>query len=344
MNMFWGINVKAVEYEIVMDADSKRVLYGKNIDTKRLIASTTKIMTTLIVLRNIEEKKVITAGDEILDAYGSSIYLKQGEQMRVGDMLYGLMLRSGNDSALTLAINTSGSIDKFVEIMNNTAKEIGMNNTHFSIFFGLDDENENISTVYDLSLLMIEAMKDKRFRRITSTKHYSVKTNMNVHDWYNKNELLNDYKYATGGKIGYTGRARHTFVSSATKDNKNLVIATFVDENRFVTHKKLYEKYFDMYDKYNLIDKDHLNIVYKTGYRIYTNESFDMLLTKEESERVVKLISLYDNVNVNKKDTIVGDISIILDGKTYKKINIYATKVKESKKSIWDRLKGIFKW
>ena len=338
-------NVYGVEYEIVMDADSGRVLYGKNIDEKRLIASTTKIMTTLVVLRNMDLNRELTVGEEVLDAYGSSIYIKPGEKMKVIDMLYGLMLRSGNDSALTLAVNTAGSVEGFSILMNETAASIGMKNTTFTNPHGLDEETQNTSTVYDMALLMREAMKNKTFRKITGTKHYKVKTNMNVHDWYNKNELLSNYKYATGGKIGYTGAARHTFVSSATKDGKNLIVATFVDENRFITHKKLYEKYFPLYNKYNLIDKDHLNINYKPGVRLYTKESFNMLLTEEESKNIVKSVTLYNDVSIGNDETIIGDISVGLDGVLYKRMKIYGVKanIKESK-SFWKKIKEFFKW
>lgn len=337
------LNVNAAECEIVMDADSKRVLYSKNIKSERLIASTTKIMTTLVVLNHANLKDTVTVGDEILDAYGSAIYIKPQEKLTVEDLLYGLMLRSGNDAALALAKYVGGSVEGFVTIMNDTALSIGMDDTTFENPHGLDDDTKNKSTVYDMALLMIEAMKNEEFKKITSTKKYTLKTNFNTYEWYNKNKLLTDYKYTTGGKIGYTTAARHTFVSSATKDNKNLIVATFVDGDRFNTHEKLYEKYFERYKKYTLIDKSNLQIKYKNGYKVFTTESFSMLLNENELDKVKREVVLYDDVDIKPSATIIGTMSITLDDVVYKKLNIYATKP-EVRKTIWDKIKELFTW
>lgn len=342
--IFSIINVHAIEAEVIMDADSGRVLGGFNIDEERYIASTTKIMTTIVVLENAKLKTMVEVGDEIKGSYGSSIYLKPKEKLTIEDLLYGLMLRSGNDAANTLAVNTSGSIEAFVELMNKTAKKIGMKHSHFGNPHGLDNKPSNTSTVYDMALLMRYAMKNDIFRKITSTKRYITKSNFRELDWYNKNELLSSYKYATGGKIGYTDLARHTFVSSATKDNKNLIIATFVDINRFQTHKKLYEKYFEMYDKYNLINKNDLKIDYKKGYRLYTLESFDMMLKSDECDKVKREITLYKDARISDTGSIIGNLSITMDGKVLKKLNIYAETT--TKKELWivSFIKRLFKW
>ncbi|MCI8498826.1 MAG: D-alanyl-D-alanine carboxypeptidase [Bacilli bacterium] len=342
----FSTSVSAFDSALVMDADSGRILYSQNENKQSLIASTTKIMTALVVLNNAKLDDIVTAGDEIKDAYGSAIYIKPLEKMSVEDLLYGLMLRSGNDAALVLAKHTAGSVEGFAKLMNDTALMIGMKNTIFENPHGLDEQTKNKSTVYDMSLLMIEAMKNEKFREITSAKKHIVKTNFNTYEWYNKNRLLTDYKYATGGKIGYTTAARHTFVSSATKDDKNLVIATFVDPDRFVTHETLYEKYFDMYEKYTLVDKDNLKIDYKEGYKLYTTSSFSMLLTKEEAKRVKRDVELYTEIKEGTGSKIIGTISISLDGKTYKKLNLYGErpKVEVKKKSFFERIKDFFKW
>ncbi len=337
-------NVRAYSAVAIMDADSNRILYSVNENSRYLIASTTKIMTTLVVLSYANLDDIVTAGDEITGAYGSSIYLKPKERMTVRDLLYGLMLRSGNDAALVLAKHTAGSIEGFVKLMNDTALSIGMLDTTFENPHGLDEENENMSTVHDLCLLMSEAMKNEEFRRITSTKEYSVKTNFGSYDWYNKNRLIFDYKYATGGKIGYTTRARHTFVSSATKDGKNLIITTFVDADRFDTHKKLYEEYFNKYKKYILINKDNLGISYKKGYKVYTTSDFSMLLKKDEIDKVKKEVELYENVKESKETKVIGTISITLDNKIIKKLNLYARELTKDEKGFWGFLKGLFKW
>lgn len=336
--------VNAYSAAVVMDADSKRVLYSQDESSEYLIASTTKIMTALVVLNNTNIKDQVEAGDEIKEAYGSSIYIKPKEIYTVEDLLYGLMLRSGNDAALVLAKHTAGSVEGFVKLMNDTAEMIGMHNTKFSNPHGLDEENENKSTVYDMALLMCEAMNNEQFKIITSAKEHKAKTNFGTYVWYNKNRLLTDYKYATGGKIGFTTRARHTFVSSATKDNKNLIVATFKDSDRFNTHENLYEKYFKEYEKYKLIDKDNLHINYKKGYKVYTTSDFYMLLKPNEKKQVKREVQLYQNLEETDNTQIIGVMTIKLNEKIYKKVNIYAERKEKITKSFFDKLKEFFQW
>ena len=343
VSLLFVSSVLAVDAITVMDADSGRVLYSKNGDKKYLLASTTKIMTALVALEYVDLDDVVTAGEEILEVHGSSIYLKPQEKMTMRDLLYGLMLRSGNDAAMTIAKYTAGSTEGFAKLMNDTALMIGMHDSKFSNPHGLDNETENKSTTNDMCLLMKEAMENEEFREITKAKKYSVKTNFGSYEWYNKNKLITDYKYATGGKIGYTPRARHTFVSSASKDDKNLLIATFVDADRFDTHEKLYEKYFSMYEKYTLIDKDNLMINYKPGYKVYTSSSFSMLLTEEEHKKVKREVELYEGVEVGERSTVIGTISVSLDGKVYEKVNIYAEGIPKPK-TWWEKIKEFFKW
>ena len=138
---------------IAIDIDSGRILYEKNADEKRLIASITKIMTCIIALENGNLEKDIKAGEEILKMYGTSIYLELNEKMKLIDLLYGLMLRSGNDAAVVIAKEIAGSEEKFVEMMNKKAKELGMNNTKFSNSHGLDEETKNYSTARDMAKL-----------------------------------------------------------------------------------------------------------------------------------------------------------------------------------------------
>ena len=140
-----GVSADTSRSAIVMDIPSHRIIYSKNMDEKQLIASTTKIMTCIVVLENIDIKKSITIGDEVLKSYGTNIYISPGEKITIEDLLYGLMLRSGNDAAMTLAINTFGSEEKFIEKMNEKAREIGMKNTVFENPHGLDDKTYNLA-------------------------------------------------------------------------------------------------------------------------------------------------------------------------------------------------------
>ena len=201
----------------MIDNNSKRILYQKDIHSKRLIASTTKIMTAIITLENSNLNDIVTVGEEVLSMYGTNIYVELNEKMSVRDLLYGLMLRSGYDAAVVLAKYVGGSIENFVKMMNEKAKEIGMINTIFSNPHGLDEETQNYSTAYDMALLSMYASNNSLYNEITSTKKYVVQTNNKSYLWYNRNKLVGNYKFLTSGKTGYTPDAGKTFVSTAIK-------------------------------------------------------------------------------------------------------------------------------
>lgn len=323
----------------VMDQDTKRVLYSENQNDKRLIASISKIMTSLITLNNTNINDLVKFDESILKSYGSGIYVEVGEEMYLKDLLYGLMLRSGNDAAIAIANHVGGSMDGFVSLMNETAKSIGMNNTTFINSSGLEDEsgNGNISTSYDMALLMSEAMKNKTFRQIVSTKKYTVKTNYKTYIWHNKNKLLNSYKYCTGGKTGFTKKARRTLVTTASKNNMNLIIVTLNDPNDFNTHEALYNEYFKKYKSYKIIDKNEIF----NNRKYYIKRSIYLTLTKDEYKKVKKETIYYkDNVS-----DIVGYVLIKLDDNTLVKEYIYKEKLKEkikNKNNLFGKIKKFF--
>ena len=191
---------------ILMDMDSGRIIYENNIHEVRSVASISKIMTATLAIESGKLDKTVKVNDVVLEAYGSGIYIKPGEKLTLRDLVYGLMLRSGNDAALMIADYVGGSVSKFVEKMNQKAAKIGMKNTTFNNPSGLDEEDEigNFSTAYDMAILTSYAMKNKEYRKIVSTKKYTLKTNKNTYVWYNKNKLLTNYEYTTGGKTGFT--------------------------------------------------------------------------------------------------------------------------------------------
>ena len=254
------IKIKAISANayIVMDMDSGRVLEGKSIDKESLIASTTKILTAITAIEYGKLDSTVRINQDVLKAYGSGIYVQIGEELKLDDLLYGLMLRSGNDAALAIASSVGGSKDNFVYLMNEKAKEIGMKNSNFVNPSGLEenDGSANISTVYDMAILTRYAMQNEDYRRITGTKEIIVKSSMKTYKWLNKNKLLRIYKYCTGGKTGFTKKARRTLVTTASKDGMNLIVVTFNDGNDFNDHKNLYEKYFSSYKKVKVINKN----------------------------------------------------------------------------------------
>ena len=282
-----------------MDGDSGRILYGKNEDERKLIASTTKIMTAIVTLENSNIKTKLTVGEEVLKVNGSMIYSKPGEQYTIEDLLYGLMLRSGNDAAMTIAYNVFG-YNRFIQEMNTKAMILGMTNTTYENPHGLNDDSYNYSTAKDLSKLMRYAIQNEAFLKITRTNKYN--------NWYNKNELLNEYKYLISGKTGYTKKSGQVYVSAATKNNKTLIISTIDENNKYELHKQLYEKYFDEYKKYKVLNQYTFSFKEKTNEKIhyYIRKDFDMLIKENEiNDLKIKVDTQNEAVKLYIKDKLI---------------------------------------
>ena len=316
MLLIFPINIMAINTSarsaILMDTDSNRILYEKNINEVRSVASISKIMTAIVAIESGKMKKEVTIGDEIKSSYGSGIYLQQGEKLKLEDLVYGLMLRSGNDAALAIAKYVGGSVDKFVDKMNKKAQEIGMKNTTFNNPSGLDQEKGNYSTAYDMAILTSYAMKNKEYRKITSTKKYTLKTNKNVYNWINKNKLLKLYKYTTGGKTGFTENARRTLVSTAKKDNMNLVVVTLNDGNDWKDHENLFEYGFNNYKTMKILKRGNINIYddkYYKDYILYVKNNFSYTVSKKEEEQITikYILNKVRNIKNNKK---IGKVQI----------------------------------
>lgn len=323
----------------LMDMDTNRVLYNSNGNDVRLIASISKIMTAIVTINNYDIGNVIKIDESVLKSYGSGIYVEVGEEISVENLLYGLMLRSGNDAAIQIANTVGGSMENFVKMMNDTAKSIGMKNTNFINSSGLEnDKGEgNTSTSYDMALLMSYAMKNEAFKKIVSTQKKVVKTNYKTYVWYNKNKLLKNYKFCTGGKTGFTEKARRTLVTTASKDNMNFVVVTLNDPNDFSDHLNLYEEYFKKYKSYKVLDsKDKFS-----NEKYYIKNDKYVALTQDEFKSIKKEVVYYDN---NVSD-IVGFINIKLNDKLLAKEYIYEKKetVKKKKKmNFIEKIKKLF--
>ena len=321
---------------VVMDMDSGRVLYESNESKKSLIASITKVMTCIIVLEKGNLNDIVTVGDEILSMYGTNIYLEVGEKISVLDLLYGLMLRSGNDSAVVLAKYISGNEEEFVKLMNSYASKLGMNDTIFSNSHGLDDDTKNYSTAKDMSKLMKYAYSNSDYLKIINTKKYKCKSNIKSYLWYNRVSILDDYRYSLGGKNGYTPAAGKTLISYAKKDDVTLGIVTLDDGDIYNSQIKLFNEYFDKYSKYKIIDKDNFYID-KNFFKdeIYIKEDFYYLLASDELDKITTLISIYNDESLE----VVGNISIKLDGIEIGNLDIYRNK-KKKQLSFFQRIKN----
>lgn len=328
---------------ILMDEDSGRILYSKNIDDKRLIASTTKIMTAILAIESGKLDDIVVVKDDILEAYGSNIYLSIDEEISLLDLVYGLMLRSGNDAAITISSYVKGSIDEFVELMNKKAEELNMTNTSFCNPHGLDEKCENISTARDMALLMKYANGNETFKKIVGTKRHIAKSNLKTYDWYNKNKLLSTYEYTTGGKTGFTEKARRTLVTSASKDGTNLIVVTLNDPNDFTTHKNLYEYGFSNYKKYLILSKKKFNLDNKYYEKVYIKNDISYLFKEDEVDKLyIKYV--IDNVDSPKDGDKVGEAQVYIDNKNVIKEDIFVSiKEKNKKVSLLERLISLFR-
>ena len=225
-----------------MDVDSGRVLYEQNADAKMLIASTTKILTALVAIEEGDLSATVKVSREAAYTEGSSMYLKEGETVTLETLLYGLLLCSGNDAAVAVAEGVSGSVDKFVDQMNEKAKALGMNHSSFANPNGLDDE-KHYSTARDMAILACAAVENETLVRIASTLQITI----GGRTMTNHNKLLSYIDGCIGLKTGYTMAAGRTLVSCVERNGQRLVAVTLQDGNDWADHQALYEYGFSTY-------------------------------------------------------------------------------------------------
>ena len=223
------------EGAILIDTKDKTVLFEKNADKKLYPASTTKIMTALVALETLEEigagqDSRVTVPDEAAGLEGSSVYLKAGQQVTMEELLYGMMLQSGNDAAAAVAICCGGDMETFVEKMNDKAAALGCGSTHFTNPSGLHDE-EHYTTARDLAIIGAAAMEREDFRRIVSAESWQSQDT--GRSYVNKNKTLFQYDGGNGIKIGYTKASGRTLAASAERDGKVLIAVVLNDHNWF---------------------------------------------------------------------------------------------------------------
>ena len=258
MLMMMVTPVEAVDFVgksyVVMDSYNHNVLASHNEHHVQSVASISKMMTAIVAIENASLDEVYTIGEEVNQAWGSGVYIHIGDQMSLRDLLHGLMLRSGNDAANVIAKNVGGDIETFVSMMNQKAKELKMNDSYFSNPTGLDEEDKgNLSSAYDMALLMSYCSQNALFNDIVSKESYKREDGGGT--WKNKNRLLKEYEYCVGGKTGFTKKAKRTLVTRAIKDNMSLVIVTLNCGNDFEFHEKMYEECFEKYENLLVLPK-----------------------------------------------------------------------------------------
>jgi D-alanyl-D-alanine carboxypeptidase (penicillin-binding protein 5/6) len=232
----------------VIDVTSGRILMEYQGDKKMKIASLTKVMTAIVAIEHGELSDRVRVSLNAYGKEGSSIYLQLGEEMSLHSLLYGLMLRSGNDAATAIAEHLGGSVEGFVYMMNEKARWLGLEQTLFQNPHGLDDE-QHYSSANDLARLTAYALHNAIFREIVATKHKQVPNPNKPWDyrWINKNKMLSLYEGADGVKTGYTRQAHRTLISSATRGGQQVAVVTLDDGDDWLDHRKLLDYAFANY-------------------------------------------------------------------------------------------------
>ncbi|MBQ3192062.1 MAG: D-alanyl-D-alanine carboxypeptidase [Oscillospiraceae bacterium] len=288
--VFLPINAGAVSARraYVLDAVSGRVLYERNSHEQSLIASTTKIMTALIVCEQCNVLDRMRIPKEAVGIEGSSMYLQEGEILTLQELLYGLMLSSGNDAAVALAIYCGGTVEGFAELMNDKARNLGLKNTHFENPNGLDSPN-HYSTARDLAVLAAYAMENPIFQKTVSTKNIKIGSRYLT----NHNKLLWRVKGADGVKTGYTKAAGRILVSGALRDGRRLIVVTIDDPDDWNDHAALMEEGFSRFSVQRVISAGEyvttLEVVGGENHKveILAAEAFDYALAPEERPQLV---------------------------------------------------------
>ena len=338
--ILFNINVLASNTStIVMDVDSGRILYQNNAYERKLIASTTKIMTFVIAYEYAKDflDVYIEAGDEVLKMYGTSIYISYHEKMLLRDLLYGLMMRSGNDASVVIAKFVAGSEAEFVKLMNKKAKVIGMNNTEFNNSHGLDENTKNYSTAYDMAILSQYANKIPFYRQVTSTKYYKVQTDEKAYSWTNRNKMVFTYLGLVSGKTGYTPNAGRTLVTSAQKDNLHLTIVSLNDANHYESQRVLYDEMFKKYRNELIVSKNIFTLEYENMY--IKKDIYYPLASNEKDKIETKLVLNNENTGV------IGELVVTLKNKEIIRENVYKKEEKEElieKENIFSKIKKFF--
>ncbi len=313
----------------VLDKDTNRILYSKNEHKQLPMASTTKVVTLITVLENCNDlNQVITVNDNAVGVEGTSIYLRKGEQIAVLDLLYGLMLRSGNDSATALAYHVGGSAEGFAELMNKLAKKVGANNSHFANPHGLDNPN-HYTTAYDLALITSYALNNDTFKQIVSTKtHVIDATNMSDKRYLiNKNKLLSSLEGCCGVKTGFTSKAGRCLVSATERDNHTSVCVVLNCGPMFEESAELLEQSYVDYCQVKLVDKNkQIYNEYVTDnqsgrlYLFAEDDYYYPLKPGEEQKIKLKYTVSLDNA---KQGAVVGKIDIFLDNQLLNSVKLY---------------------
>lgn len=344
-----SVNAISAESAILIDSCSGRILFEKNAYAKLPMASTTKIMTGLLACESGLINKSVKVSAFASGTEGSSLWLKIGERLTLENLTYGIMLKSGNDAAVAVAEYLGGSIDAFALLMNKRAEEIGAVNTNFENPHGLDSE-QHYTTAYDLALIAREAMKNKKFRKIVSTKTYSIPMEGEKSDraLKNHNKLLWNYEGCNGVKTGYTKKSGRCLVSCAEREGQEFICVTLNASDDWNDHKELLDYGFKNFDKKTISEKGEIAGCYTYdkdksvellyGENFYVSVTGTDVITTQIENKELKLPA--------EKGTVAAVLNVYCNGEKLTDIPL-VTSEKVSERSFFDKvinfIFGLFK-
>lgn len=300
---------------IVIDRKTLSALYEKDSYSKTAMASTTKIMTCILALEHLSPNKTISVSKNAATIHGSTLGLHTNDKITINDLLYGLMLRSGNDCAISIAEEISGSVEEFAILMNNKAKELNLKDTNFVTPNGLDDEN-HYTTAYDLAILTDYALKNESFKKIVSTKTCNITINGTSRTISNTNELLGNTEGVYGVKTGFTFNAGRCLVSSCKRGEMDIIVVVLGADTKKIRTKDSYNLINYVFKNFSYIDVSSCMQNSFNDYLNYSSNNF--ILEKTNTKPILELenISNYKfplrvngNIKLNTKIHIINKFS-----------------------------------
>ncbi len=346
-----SVSLTGAKGAILIEADTNKILYAKNAEAQMPMASTTKIMTAILALENLDLDSIVSVDERAYAVEGSSMLLEKGEKISVRNLLYGLMLTSGNDAAVELAILVSGSTEKFAEQMNAKAVELGALNTNFVNPNGLPTgKNNHYTTAHDLAIIASYAMRNETFKQIVSTEYIKIPWEGKAWDRVlkNKNKILWQYEGGNGIKTGYTDAAGRCLVSSAKRDGMQLICVVLNCPDMFGDSMSMLDYGFNNYERLKVIssgqDLGEVKVNTGTSNLFHATAACDIIVTinKKDEANVKTNISLTKEIDAPVfSGQKIGSIEVTLDGKVLSSSDIVYDGPDIYRKDYMYYLKGI---
>lgn len=340
---------------VVYDRATGNVIWGKDENKRTAMASTTKIMTAIVTVENANLDDIVTVSEKAAGTGGSRLGLKKDDKISLRDLLYGLMLRSGNDSAIAIAEHVSGSVEEFANLMNEKSQELKLKDTHFVTPHGLDDP-EHYTTAYELARIADYALNNETIKKIVSSKYYTITINGYPKDLINTNELLGNLDGVYGVKTGFTNNAGRCLVTAVNRNDMDIITVVLqADTKKDRTKdsseiiKYIYENYEKVnikkiideeYEKWCQVNKGRLNIEKSRNKGINlkkTNLKDDVIIIKKCDSNNIKVTTsaVFNYAAPIKKGTIIGKMKVTIGDKIVDILDIYIENDIE-KKEMWD--------